>query len=260
MHSLKYIFLFFFVFTGVNGKCQTKINEINFDKIKYKKVREYLHSQQSQNIQSFVDIKPSMSSKSDNKGYRVDERVYILKDSVTKVWQHYKYTNPCEAWNGSRVKFGMLFSKKKNKVIYQGEEISSLQSGQVVYLNLKLLRGLSNLATVFEFISIDDEKKVVEFSYVDGNITEGKQELRFTQTSKGYTQIMHTTYYRSKSVVRDYLYPYFHTRLVNEFHRNMKKLYKSQTSDPMHPHGYDIHKSILVSTEKVLSPEEISDL
>jgi len=255
MRNTKFIFLFLFTIISIYGVSQNKISEINFDRIKYKKIREYLHSQQSRNIQSLVDIKPSMSSNSDNKGYRVDERVYIVKDSVEKVWQHYKYTNPGEAWNGTRVKFGMLFSRKKNKVIYQGEDISSLEPGQVVYLNLKLLRGLSNLATVFEFISIDDEKKVVEFSYVDGNITEGKQQLRFTQTSKGYTQILHTTYYKGKSAVRDYLYPYFHTRLVNEFHRNMKRLYKTRRYEPMYE-KQNVTKSFLVAEEKDFQKEK----
>jgi hypothetical protein len=167
-----------------------------------------------------------MYSNSDNKGYRVDERIYIFKDSLAKVWEHYLFTNPGESWNGNRVKFGLLFSRKENRVVYQGDNVSSLNTGQVFYLNLKLLRGLSNLATVFELISIDDDQKVIEFSYVDGNITEGKQQLKFKQTAKGNTEIIHTTYYKSKSAIRDLLYPYFHTRLLNEFHRNMRKLYR----------------------------------
>lgn len=246
-----------FTFIFINGIGQTKISEINFNKIKYKKVREYLHSQESQNVKSLVDVKPSMYSYSDNKGFRIDERVYVLKDSLAKVWHHYIYTNPGDSWNGNRVKFGMLFSKKKNKVIYQGEDVPSLEIGQVVYLNLKLLRGISNLATVFQFISIDDDQKIIEFSYVDGNITEGKQQLQFKETSKGYTEILHTTYYKSKSVLREHIYPYFHTRLVNEFHRNMKRLYKTQQTEPVYE-KQDVKNSILVSSEN--AQREIGDL
>ena len=226
MRFTKFLLLLLFMLAGVLCFGQTRISEVNLNRIKYKKVREYLQIQQSQNVESLLDIKPSMYLYSDNKGYRIDERIYLFKDSLAKVWQHYIFTNPGDSWNGNRVKFGLLFSKKENRIIYQGEDITSLNTGQVFFLNLKLLRGLSNLATVFELISINDDQKIIEFSYVDGNITEGKQQLKFTQTSKGYTEITHTTYYKSKSVIRDQLYPYFHTRLLNEFHRNMKRLYK----------------------------------
>jgi len=259
MNSIKFLLFFLFTFAQLLGLCQNKLSELNFDRIKYQKVREYVHFQQSQNINSFVEIKPSMLSNGENEGYRIDERVYVLKDSLDKVWQHYKYTNPGDSWNGTRVKFGMLFSRKENKVVYQGEDVPSLQPGQVVYLNLKLLRGLSNLATVFELISIDDDKKIIEFSYVDGNITKGKQQLQFKETSKGYTEILHTTYYKSKSVLRDRLYPYFHTRLINEFHRNMKRLYKTKGYEPLYA-KQTITNSILVSSEETAVKKEIGDL
>ena len=182
--------------------------------------------QQNNQIQSFSDIKPSIKTNSKIEGYRNHVKEYFLKDSLTKVWRHYLITNPGNSWNGRKVSFGMLFSKKDKKIVYSDESISKIDTGQVIYLNLKLLKGIANLATVFEFITIDKEKRIIEFSYIKGNVTEGKQRLQFAETPRGHTIILHTSFYKSNSIFRDrFLYPFFHDKISNEFHRNMKRLY-----------------------------------
>jgi hypothetical protein len=86
------------------------------------------------------------------------------------------------------------------------------------------MSGLKNLATAFEFTSIDKENKIIEFSYLKGNISMGKQRIQFYETTKGYTRILHTSYYRNSNVFRNYFfYPFFHTRTTHEFHRNNKR-------------------------------------
>jgi hypothetical protein len=228
MLSFKYILSLLFFISVLQCKGQIAISDINFNKVPQKKVREYLIEQQENTKKSLTDIEPSIKPDSKLEGFRIHEKEYFLKDSIAKVWRHYLVTNPGDSWNGKKVSFGMLFSKKDKKIIYCNESISHIETGQVVYVNLKLLQGLANLVTAFEFITIDNEKRMLEFSYIDGNITEGKQCLQFIKAPKGYTRIIHTTYYKSSSFLRDKLYPYFHVRIINEFHRNMKKLYLSQ--------------------------------
>lgn len=204
---------------------QANFNEINFNKIEQKKIREYIHLQEQKGY-SLLEIRPSLYKESTIDGFRTETREYFLKGNLQDVWKHYTCTNPGKLWNGKKVTFGMLFSKKEKRIVYKNDYISSLDTGQVVYLNLKFMSGLANLAIVFEFITVDNEKRIIEFSYIDGHITEGKQQLQFIETPRGYTQIIHTSFYKSKSILRDhFLYPYFHTRVTNEFHRNMKKLY-----------------------------------
>jgi hypothetical protein len=85
---------------------------------------------------------------------------------------------------------------------------------------------IKNMATAFEIITVDKEKGIIEFSYIEDNTTHGKQQMNFEQTAEGFTKIIHRSYFKSGSPIRDrYFYPYFHTRLINAYHRNMKKLY-----------------------------------
>lgn len=216
-------FLFFAIAFGVEG--QMCLTDIELDKINQDKVQEYIESQQEHGIIAFSDVKPSMKSNSDIKGFFVHENEYQIKKDFEEVWNHYLYTNPSKAWNGKKVSFGFLFSKKEDKIVYCNENIQRIDTGMVVYLNLMLMSGLKNLATAFEFITIDKENKIIEFSYLSGNVSEGKQRIQFRETRKGYTRILHTSFYRSNTILKNYLlYPYFHTRTTNEFHRNLKKL------------------------------------
>jgi hypothetical protein len=208
------------------------ISEIDFDKVTQKKVRNFLMEEENNGIELLTDIEPTMQTNSGTEGYRTHSKEYFLKDSLIKIWQHYIDTNPGDSWDGRKVSFGMLFSKKDNIIVYRNDRISQLDTGQVIFLNLKLMGGIANIAAVFEFITIDEAKRVIEFSYVDGNITKGKQRMEFTETAKGNTRILHTSFYKSSSSFRDrILYPFFHDKVSNEFHRNMKKLYFSQHSN-----------------------------
>jgi hypothetical protein len=225
MRYLKISFLFLMFVIALQSAGQMQISEININKISHQKVRDYLQNQQSNQVGNILDIKPSLLPDSDHSGFKIDERIYVVKGSLDKVWQHYVRTNPGDSWNGKKVSFGLLLSKKQKKVVYEGESVSRIDTGQVVYLNLRIMNGLANLVTVFEFTSVDEKNKTLEFSYINGNITLGTQNLRFIETTKGYTEIIHTTHFKSNSAVRDRVYPFFHARIINDFHRNMKKLY-----------------------------------
>jgi len=222
----KYILIITLVFLlAMNSWGQMYLADIQFDKINEVSVEQYLHRQIDNNTQTFSDVKPSLSPTSSIEGYRLQEGEYVIKDSLAKVWNHYLYTNPGDAWNAGKLNFGMMFSKEENEVVYADEQVAKIETGQIVYLNLFLLK-LKNIATAFEITKVDEQRKVIEFSYIDDNVTSGKQRLTFVQTPKGFTKIIHRSYFKSESVLRDhFLYPYFHTRMTNTYHRNMKRMY-----------------------------------
>jgi hypothetical protein len=225
MNAVQLIYFFSFFAIAFQSEGQMCLSDIELDKISQDKIQEYLESQQEQGIIAFTDVKSSLKTNSDIKGYFVHENEYQIKKDFEEVWSHYLYTNPSKAWNGKKVSFGFLFSKKENRIVYCNDYIQRIDTGMVVYLNLRLMSGLKNLATAFEFITVDKENKMIEFSYLSGNVSEGKQRIQFRETRKGYTRIVHTSFYRSNNVFKNYLlYPYFHTRTTNEFHRNLKKL------------------------------------
>nr|WP_321357844.1 hypothetical protein [uncultured Draconibacterium sp.] len=222
----KLTLLFFLIYHSV---CfgQMYLADVEFDKVGCEQVEHYVQGQIKNNTETFEDVKPSLEPTASTAGFRLHEREYFIKDSLPKVWSFYVHTNPSIAWNASRFSFAMLFSKTNNELVYPNGYVDGIDPGQIIYLNLNVLK-IKKLATAFEITTIDNQKKVIEFSYVEDNITHGKQQLTFTQTRKGYTKITHRTYFRSESILRDhFLYPYFHTRLANTYHRNMKHLLKT---------------------------------
>jgi hypothetical protein len=101
-------------------------------------------------------------------------------------------------------------------------KFTGIDTGQVFLVNLKLLKGVCNLAVGLEIISVDSVNRCIKFSYVKGNKSEGEQVIQFVSTEKGFTRIIHHTDFKSNSKFRDkYLYPYFHRLAINEFHRNV---------------------------------------
>ena len=224
MQSKQIYFILFFLCIIFNSIGQVQLDELDLARISQEKIHEYVGMEKEQNIHTFLEIEPSMLPNSSVKGYKIQEDEYFFKENLNKVWKHYVHTSPAKSWNGKKVSFGFLFSKKEDKIIYKDEPVSKIDTGQIVYLNLKLMRGLKNLATAFEFITIDKEKRIIEFSYLKGQLSEGKQRLEFYETPRGNTRILHTSFYKSGSTIRNHiLYPFFHTRATNEFHRNMKK-------------------------------------
>jgi len=204
---------------------QVLLDELNFDKIPYKKVRNFIHEQIDNHVLSIDDLFPTVESNIVPLEYSSQELRYEVNENIDKVWDYYVQTSPAESWDGKRVSFGLLFSKPSEMVVYKGGECSKIDTGQIVYLNLRLLRGVYNLALAFEIINVDVQNRVIEFSYIKGNTSEGKQCLHFIPLPNGKTEIVHTSYFRSDSRFRDkLLYPFFHKRATNEFHRNMRRI------------------------------------
>jgi hypothetical protein len=225
MQASRFIFSFFILFFTYQLNAQICLNEVDFDRIEQDKVVDFLANQQERGIETFDEMKPSLQPDADTKGYFTRENEYQIKRNLDDVWNHYLTTSPEKLWNGKRVSFGFLFSKKDEKIVYCDDGCSTIDTGMVVYINLRLMSGLKNLATAFEFTSIDEEKKIIEFSYLKGNVSLGKQRLHFYETPKGFTRILHTSFYKNHNIFRNYLlYPYFHTRTTHEFHRNNKRL------------------------------------
>ncbi|MCY1719207.1 hypothetical protein OU798_02580 [Prolixibacteraceae bacterium Z1-6] len=227
----KIFILFLFVWIlAAKSWGQMFLADVQFDKVNEVAVEAYVNRQMQNDKQTFWDVKPSLTPTSSTDGFCFHEREYVIKDSLYKVWDYYVHTNPGDAWNAGKLGFGMLFSKERDEMIYADDKVDRIEPGQVVYLNLHLLK-IKNIATAFEIIKVDGKDGVIEFSYLDDNVTLGKQQLNFVKTPKGYTKIVHRSFFKSESVLRDhFLYPYFHTRMTNTYHRNMKRMYKSQSN------------------------------
>jgi hypothetical protein len=118
-----------------------------------------------------------------------------------------------------------MLQKSPEKIFYNKDSLPCTDTGQVYYLNLRLLSGVRNIAVAFEIITIDTLEMVMEFSYVEGNQSLGVQQIKFIAVDDNSTKIFHTSYFKSDSNFRDkWLYPFFHKKITKGFHKNIRRL------------------------------------
>jgi hypothetical protein len=223
------LFLFFLLGTLAISFSQVTLDDIDLTQIPQKKVRRFIKDQINSNLHDIAEIRPSCTDEYDLATFNANEKTYKVKYDMQKVWKGYQNLFPRLIYSGHKVSFSLLLKKEPNENIYYNtDSINQVDTGQVYFLNLKILKGIYNLPVVFEIIKIDTAKNIIEFSYIKGNKTEGMQQLQFIDMGNGETRIIHTSYFRSSSVFRDkYLYSYFHTRFINDFHHGMKKYLNS---------------------------------
>ena len=171
-------------------------------------------------------IHASWNNGIDESGFQFNEKTFFLKNKLAHVWDCYRNANPNKSWNGHFVRFELMISKFSNTVLYCNNSIFPvIDTGQVYFLNVRLLQGILNVPLAFEIINVDPGQRIIEFSYIEGNKSIGKQIIQFSEIADGRIRITHSSYFKSDSNLRDnLLYPYFHKKLVREFHRNMKQL------------------------------------
>ncbi len=207
---------------------QLCFNDIDLNKIPQQEIKRLLETQKKNNILCFNDIEATCTKEANLNEYYKQVRVYNFNDKIENVWLNYKTDSPAQVYNSSRFSFGFMLCKvkNKNKILYNNDNFGNIEKGQVIYLKLQFLKGLYKIAVAFEILDVDSINKVIEFSYVKGgNKTNGKQKLQFIDCLNGKTKIIHTSYYKSNFLLKDkILYPFFHAKITNEFHKNIKRL------------------------------------
>ena len=224
--TLKCTALIIFAYFQTQSFGQLKLEDIILGRIQQKKIRKYIECEIKEGKHQFCDIHPSWNNGEDMSFFRKKEMTYFLKGNLQDIWQSYVSANPSKSWNGRRISFGLLLQKFPGNIFYNQDSIMGIDTGQVYFLNLKLMLGIFNLPVAFEIIKVDTEEKIIEFSYIEGNKSIGVQQIKFMDVDDEHIKIMHISYFKSDSHFRDkWMYPFFHTKIVNDFHRNMSRLY-----------------------------------
>ncbi len=122
------------------------------------------------------------------------------------------------------LQFGLQYCRNNNKLSYIDDEYTGAKAGQIVLIRVKALGGLAKVAVGHEITSINDEQHSLETSYLVKGKSLGSQRIQLSICKEGYTEISHSTLYKSGSWLRDKLiYPFFHTKAIREFHGNIRK-------------------------------------
>jgi hypothetical protein len=221
----KYLLSFFLIFEITLQCISQSPCSINLKEIRQRKVRRYISLRGIDQMQNFNLLQPSWKKGTDISDFHLNEKVFFLKNSLPDVWESYRGINPAETWNHHSIRLGLLISKCTNSVTYTRNQVfPEIDTGQVYFLNLRLIKGIFNIPVAFEITNIDFSRQLMEFSYIENNKSLGKQSIRFFDHGDGKTRIVHQSYFRSGSNFRDnFLYPIFHKKFIREFHRNMQR-------------------------------------
>lgn len=223
--QLKFSFFFYFIFLS-NLFSQDCLNDVDLNKIPQLEIRNLLTLQQKQNINCISDIEATCSENTSVTEFYKQIRVYKICDGIEHVWKNYSQDSPAKVYNTGKFSFGLMLCKNPSKILYSDDNFGKIEKGQVIYLKLRFLKGLYKMAVAFEILEVDSVNKFIEFSYIKGgNKASGKQRVQFVDTKKGRTKIIHTSYYKSNILIRDkFLYPFFHAKITNAFHHNLRKI------------------------------------
>lgn len=222
------IFILILAFSSLSGVSQN-IKIINLEEIPQRRVRKYIRSRSIDQMSDFSSIHASCKKDIIESDFNINEKIFYLKYNLSKVWGCYSLGNPLKTWNGPAIGLGLLINKCTESVVYaKGSSFPEIDTGQVYFLNLRLLKGLFNIPVAFEVINIDRVRQILEISYISDNKSKGKQSIQFFDNGDGRTRIVHRSYFKSESWLRDdLLYPYFHKKFIKEFHRNMRQFIKN---------------------------------
>lgn len=198
-------------------------SRINYELIPQHQVRNFISDHKIDTMDTYDNIRASWDVGHEIASYCQHRKDFIVKGDLNQIWDCYLRANPVDSWNGHFVRFGLYISKKDNTIGYiTDNHFDGIETGQVFFLGLRILKGLMNVPVAFEIITVDAAEKIIEFSYIEGNITRGKQILHFIEGPDGRTHIEHSSFFKSGSSLRDHVfYPFFHTKIIKEYHRNM---------------------------------------
>lgn len=197
---------------------------IDLTRVKQKKVRTFLEKSGLAGSGNLGKLRPLCYREGSAKPYRRHLESFIIEADVERVWETYATIHPKDAWKGKMVTFGLQFSSVNKRVSYLNDAYDGMEKGQVLILNLSLLWGLVNIAVAHEVSEINPQQHIIKMCYMEGGASEGSQWIYLNPAGEGYTEVIHLTYFRSKSWFRDsFLYPPLHTKAIREFHHNIKK-------------------------------------
>lgn len=157
--------------------------------------------------------------------YHEHLETYLYEEDFDSVWDGYVNISPEKAWSGRMIHFHQLYTRQTGEEVFPGQLYTGgMGEGQVLILHLHVFNGTIKLQVGHEVMEIDKKKKLIRICYLENSKSEGSQFIRFKSLPNGKTEVSHKTFYRSGSWFRDkIIYPYFHTKAINEFHGNVKR-------------------------------------
>lgn len=220
-HQLLFCLAILLFFFSKNIYAQKSLT-IEFDKIDNKHVVKAIKERGLFKLFQLANLKPTANLSQDSSYYE-HIKVYEIAQNIQQTWNAYTTLNIKNVWSGKRiVRYGFVYNAKEQEILYPEQSNQQLEVGQKIFFNIRIMR-LVNLVAALEVLEINKEEHSITFSYVEGGNTKGTQKIILEKGNEHTTIAKHITNYRSvkSSKLRDKrLYPFFHTKSINEIHEN----------------------------------------
>jgi len=218
------IFMLLFFAAGTDLQAQMPISEAETQKFVFKKVVRYLEKVLQNGLQYFSEIQPSINDNNDLSAFHYHSATYRINAPVVQVWHACMTTSPAKLWEGKMLGLSCVYSNNSDKIFYHDDvQFDAPELHQIYFINLRIMR-LFNVAAALMTTKIDGDENFMEFTYIKGNKSAGKQTVRLVETGDGATQIIHETFYTSGSKFRDKkLYPRFHQMAITDLHEKIDR-------------------------------------
>jgi len=198
------------------------ISECDTKKMSYKKVIKYLKNDELKNLTYFSEIQPSLNDSSNICNFYFHNGTYTVNANVDSIWQICITTSPSQLWKGKMLGLSCVYNINTNRMFYHSDQhFDTLETNQIYFINLRINRFF-NVAAALIVTNVDYVKKQIEFTYIKGNKSIGKQIVSLIGTDKNKTKIIHDTYYKSNSKFRDKrFYARFHQIAITDLHKRI---------------------------------------
>ena len=229
MPKINILTVILFLFVAVGSYAQMPISDADTEKLGYKKIIKYL---EKRNLIYFSEIQPSISNSNDLNAFFLHNATYTVNAPVERVWNTCTTTSPANLWKGKTLGLSCVYSKNSDKIFYcDGQQFDILELNQIYFINLRIMR-LFNIAAALITTNIDYDEKLLEFTYIEGNKSTGKQTVRLVATNDNETEIIHNTLYKSDSKFRDKrLYSRFHQISITDLHKKIDMYSKNLSNN-----------------------------
>lgn len=206
----------------------SKSSSIDHSLINSLKTKDYLTLNSLKNTGDLKGIIPLCYIENESEDFLLHQAEYIAPASLEKVWKAYIEIPPADAWSGRRVQFSFSYDRTSDSISYLDDEYKGLFEGQLIFLEIKIAKGLLKLAVTHQVNQINEAEKSLKLCYVEGGKASGSQLIKLVENGPHSTKVIHDTYFKSDSKFRDkVLYPFVHGRIVGEFHKNVLKYLKN---------------------------------
>lgn len=162
---------------------------------------------------------------------RMDMR-FCVRARVAAVWDGYRTVNPLAVWSSARSWLVAVYAPRWKRTLYR-EDLArrwpGFERGMKVFLDMASLPVAIThrpaMMVALEITRLDARRRVIEYRYLEGSPSYGRQVLTFRKASNAphLTEIVHETWYRSYGSLVEAVYPLYHRQMLDAMHGRFRE-------------------------------------